>query len=381
MRRILYVVTHPVTAKHLLRGQLRFMQEHGYDVTVAAAPGPELALVESRDRVRTIGIPMSRAIGPWEGPAAMWRLTEAMRRVQPDIVNASTAKAGLLGMLAAAIMKVPNRVYLLRGLRLEGTLGALRGALGVAERLASASAQHVVCVSESLRLAYTSAGYAPLSKTRVIPSNGVDTVHFSPRTPEDIEASRRSLGLPSDAIVVGFVGRIDRDKGMTDLLSAFEGARAVVPQLRLLVVGGDVAGDRPPPELSSRLKHPSVSLVGVVEDPAPYYPAMDFLVLPSYREGLPNVPLEAGSCEVPTIGYRSTGIVDAVDHGHTGRIVDRGNLSALGEALVEYANDPNLRRQHGKAARKRVLERFANAVVWKQWLEFYASLPVGGPSR
>jgi glycosyltransferase involved in cell wall biosynthesis len=280
-------------------------------------------------------------------------------------------------MIAAATLGVPGRIYLARGLRLEGTSGVLRRGLGVAEIVASRCAHQVVCVSESLRAAYASGGYAPERKLTVIPSNGVDATAFGERERyrEQAAAIRAQLGIPADAMVVGFVGRLAADKGIADLLRAFERASHSVSTLHLLVVGGSFAGDDLPPDLAQGLRHPRVRLSGTVEDPAPYYAAMDMLAFPSYREGLPNVPLEAASCELPSIGYRSTGVVDAIAHDCTGVIVDRKDDRAMAEAIVAYARSTELRTRHGLAARARVLRQFTNERVWQQWLDLYRSMP------
>jgi len=374
--KLVYVVTHGVTANLLLRGQLRFLRARGYDITVVASPGADLDAVREREGVRTIGVEMSRDVRLQEGPAALVDLVRAFRALRPDIVNASTAKAGLLGMLAARAVGVRRRVYLVRGLRREGTTGLTWQALTAAEHLAARCSTHVVCVSESLRAAYVQGGFARLEKTAVIPSNGVDPSRFleRARTRERAALLRAELGIPPGAVVAGFVGRLVADKGIADLLVGMDAAWRQAPDLRLLLVGGDLAGDTLPSALSARLDQSRIVRVGTVSDPAPYYAAMDFLVFPSMREGLPNVPLEAGSCELPAIGYRSTGVVDAIADGVTGVIVDRGHSAALGEAIVTFARDAELRHSMGKAARVRVLERFTHERVWDAWARYLDGL-------
>ena len=375
--RLLYAVTHPATAKHLLRGQLAFMQKNGFDVVVLSSPGPELELVREREGVSTVAVTMSRALHLREGPRAMTKMLAAVRAARPDVINASTPKAGLLGMLAARALKVRARVYLLRGLRLEGESGAFRSALGIPERVASACAHRVVCVSQSLRRVYVDGGYAPELKTTVIPSNGIDLSRFPPHAESRVAAARirAELGISDGDIVAGFVGRLVADKGVADLIEGIERATLRVPQLKMLIVGGDLAGDALPKTLANALRADArFVFAGKVEDPAPYYAAMDLLVFPSYREGLPNVPLEAAACELPTVGYRSTGMMDAISHGVTGELVRRGDAGALGDALVRYASSPQLRRIHGAAARVRVRDQFTNERTWTAWLRLYEEL-------
>lgn len=378
--RITFAVTHPATADLLLRGQLRFLRENGYDVTVVASPGLELERVRDREGVDTRSVAMSREVRPVEGPAAFLEMRRALRDARPDLLNASTPKAALLALVAARTLAIPRRVYLLRGLRLEGMTGARRAALAIAERVTARASDHVVCVSESLRQAYARDRLFGGRASSVIPSNGVDVDRFGGRDAARATAAalRERLGVPANALVVGFVGRLVPDKGVVDIIDVAERIAQAGVETCFLIVGGDLAGDRLPEPLARRLDSLArVIRTGRVDEPAPYYAAMDVLLFPSYREGLPNVPLEAAACEVPTVGYRVTGVVDAVADGVTGLLVDRGDSAALAGALSRYLADRNLRRSHGADARARVLEHFEQRRVWARWLQLYRELLEG----
>ncbi len=371
-RRLVYLVTHGVTAKVLLRGQLAYLRDRGFDVTVIASPGPELDAVREQG-VRTVGVPMSRSVRLHEGPAALARVASALRRLRPDIVNASTAKAGLIGMVASRGLRIPARVYLVRGLRFEGLEGLRRRVFQQTERLAAACATHVVCGSESVRRVLIEQRLTAGRSISVIPSNGVDPERFRARGETRATAAevRARFGIPRGAFVAGFVGRLVADKGVSDMLEALERT----PSAWLLVVGGDLAGDALPDDLARRLKaHPRVAMAGSVDDPAPYYAAMDTLLFPSYREGMPNAPLEAAAAELPVVGYRVTGVVDAVADGSTGLLVPKHDTGALGEALSRYAGDAPLREAHGRAGRERILKHFTNETTWSRWADLYEQL-------
>ncbi len=370
-------MTHPVSAVTLLRGQLAFMRESGFEVTLVTAPGPELDAVREREGVDVVAVPMAREIAPRQDPQSLVAMTAALRRLRPDVVNASTPKAGLLGMLAARALRVPVRIYLLRGLRLETATGATRRILGRTERVASACAHEVMCVSDSLRRVAERGGWVPRFKAGVVgagSSNGVDVSRFHRGAALRAEGARvlSALGVPPDAPVVGFVGRMVRDKGVIELLEAFAAVRRAVPDARLLLVGGGFAGESSDPAIEAALaRSEGVVRAGAVADVAPLYARMDVLAFPSHREGFPNVVLEASAAEVPVVGVRSTGVVDAIVAGETGQLVERGDARALGAALATYLADPSLAWAHGTAGRRRVVGSFSRLAVWSAWRDHY----------
>lgn len=375
--RLVYLVTHAVSARLLLAGQLGYLRAAGFDVTVIASPGPDLDVVAAREGVEVVPVAMARAMRPADDARALVAVTAALRRLRPDIVNASTPKAGLLGMLAARALAVPVRIYLLRGLRLETEVGWRRTILATTERLAAACADDVIAVSASLRAGFVDAGLAPAAKVRVLgagSSNGVDVARFAP-SPELHAAAvgvRDRLAIPAGAPVVGFVGRLARDKGIVDLLDAFDRVRAPRPDARLLLLSADLADEDTPAEVARRVPiTPGVIAVPRVDDVRPYLAAMDVLGFPSQREGFPNVVLEAAALAVPAVGYPVTGVRDAIVDGVTGRLVATGDTGALADALASYLDDPVRAVADGEAARARAVADFARPTVWRRWADLY----------
>jgi glycosyltransferase involved in cell wall biosynthesis len=375
--KIIYIVTVPSSAVALLRGQLRYIQEHGFEVVVISSPGKELEFVAASEGVAAFKVPMRRGISPLHDVVSLWRLLRLLWELKPDVVNAGTTKAGLLGMVAAWMARVPIRVYTLRGLRLE-TLGGLKRLItSLTERLASACAGQVVSVSMSLRQAYIRHDLAPASKVVVLgqgSGNGVDVGRFLP-TEENLcrsEALRERLGIPRGAPVVGFVGRFTRDKGIAELLDASEVVLRIFPKTWFLLLGRIEDGDPIPASYVERLEnHPRMIRAGFVTDTSPYYHLMSVLAFPSHREGFPNVLLEAASAGVPVVGFRVTGTADAVVHGETGLLVPRVDVGALAQSLVRLLGEEALRARMGAAARERAMKDFSNEKVWEEWLKFY----------
>lgn len=374
--RLVYLVTHPVSADLLLKGQLAYLRERGFDVTVVSSPGPELTRVREREGVRVVPFEIPRQMDPARDLVALGRLVPLLRSLRPDIVNASTPKAGLLGMLAARAIAAPVRIYLLRGLRLETTRGAVRKILSGTERVASFCAHEVVCVSRSLRDAATRGGHLAGRRGVVLgegSSNGVDAARFE-RTPERVARGRelaRAVGIADEDEVIGFIGRLDADKGIADLLDAFRKVRSQRPRARLLFVGGGFADDHHEPLAARIREEQGVVAYGKTDEVAPLVARMAVLAFPSLREGFPNVPLEAASACVPAVGYRSTGVVDAIRDGETGAIVDQHDVPALAAELTRYLEDDGHRAAHGAAARARVLASFTREIVWGNWERYY----------
>lgn len=380
MPKLVYIVTVPITARVLLKGQLAYFRQQGFDVTVITSPESDLEAITRSDRVQVLAVPMQREIHLWQDLVSFWRLYRALRKLDPDIVNASTAKAGFLGMLAAWLAQVPVRVYALLGLRLETLSGMKRRILFLTEWIAAIGANRVICVSTSLRTEYVNLGLSPDAKAIVLASgstNGLDAERFL-ATSEMLAKShvlREQLEIPENVSVIGFVGRLVRDKGIMELLDAFDRVLETWPQTYLLIVGPFEEGDPIPASYVQRLHaHPQVVLTGYVTDTAPYYHMMDVLAFPSFREGLPNVVLEAGAAGIPVVGCRVTGMVDAVVDGVTGMLVPAGDVKALADTLVTYLENPELRRKHGQAGSERVLRDFRQEVIWEALYKEYMRL-------
>lgn len=374
--RVLHVCTIPATLT-FLRGHLEYLSRHGYVVAVASSPGPELDALRRETGITTFAVPMTRAITPARDMGALLRLVKLCRRFRPDIVHAHTPKAGLLGMLAGFVTQVPHRVYHLRGLRFTGTAGAKRDLLRYLERFTISLSHVTIAVSESLREEAVAEQVVSRRKLRVLANGsgqGVDGEgRFAPTAGRVRgRALRGELGIPEDAVVLGYVGRLSRDKGISELEVAWRLLRAEEPGVWLLVVGDADPAD--PVDISAVSGGERVRCLSFTKEMASVYEALDVLVLPTYREGFPNVLLEAAAMEVSVVATRVTGCVDAVVDGVTGTLVPAKDASALADGIRRLCRDPELRARQGVAARKRVLRDFRPEAIAAATTEVYESL-------
>lgn len=393
--KIAQMATVAASINGLMRGWLRYLSERGVEVHTICAAGRELEQVCEREGITAAHeIPMTRRITPWADLVALRRLVKLMRRERYDLVHASTPKGGLLGMVAAWLAGVPARVFTLRGLPLTASEGFKRRLLWWSDWLTMRLAQRVTAISPSLRDEAVALRLCPREKIRVIhlgSSNGIDTERFTRKRPIREAPLRCEWGLPADALAIGFIGRIVRDKGIVELAEAWERVRREAPTARLVLVGPTEPQDPVPPEFLERLRRDErVVFAGWHDDTVPCFEALDLLVLPTYREGFGNVLLEASAMELPVIATRVAGCVDAVlagpaasangrvvfpeFAGETGLLVPVRDAGALAEAILALLNDPERRRRMGQAGRARAVRDFSREVIWEGYLRLYCEL-------
>ena len=376
-------VLHSVTVSLslvLLRGQLSYLRAAGFHPAVVCGPGPQAEEMRESDSIPVFTVEMEREISPLKDLVALVRASQLVRRLRPMISNSGTPKAGLLVGLAAWFNRVPCRIYTLRGLRVETASGPKRWLLWLTERIACACAHRVICVSPSLRQRAVELGVVPPEKTIVLASgssNGVDPSRFS-STPErlaDAAEVRRRLSIDSYRAVIGYVGRLTSDKGVAELMTAFGLVRQRFPSAALLLVGSYERGDPVPPETRAAIESDlGVIRVDFTSEIATYYFVMDMLVLPTHREGFPNVVLEAQAASRPVVTTSATGALDSVCDGVTGVVVPVGDAIALADALMKLLSNRDLAQRMGRAGRERVIRQFRHETTWEALVGFYREL-------
>ena len=378
--RLLHITTVPQSL-FFFRGQVGYMKSKGFEVLALSSPGPFLSAFAEVEQVPVYAVEMPRRISPGRDLRSIVQICRVLRAVHPHIVHAHTPKGGILGMIAAWLSQVPLRIYHIHGLPFDTARGYKRVLLYMSERIACRLAHQVLCVSPSVREVAIAKGLCRSDKVKVFFNgsiNGVDATgtfdpaHFGADVRRDI---RRTHGIPDQARVLGFVGRIVTDKGMSELSDSWRVLRHRHDDLHLLIVGPFEAGDPLNPKDEAMLRSdPRVHLLGYQREVARYFAIMDLFVMPSYREGFPVANIEAAAMQLPIVSTQIPGCVDSVDDGMTGTLVPSRDSESLTEAIESYLNDPNLARQHGERGRERVLCDFRPRVIWEALYQEYTAL-------
>jgi glycosyltransferase involved in cell wall biosynthesis len=373
------------------RGQVGYMKQRGLHVHYLSSPGRLLERFSWEAKIPAWAVPLSPNLSSPADLRSLWRLWRRLRELRPTIVHAHSTKGGLLGLLAARLARVPVLLYHLHGLPYVTARGPKRWLLRGAERLACRLAHRVLCVSHSVRAVALFDRVCPADKMCVLLNGsvgGVDAaLRFHPGRFSSLDRrdARRQWGMPPDALVMGFVGPLVRDKGVVELVAAWQQLRDDNPHLHLVMAGEFGPRDPLPLEVRKLLAEDErLTLLGVVphEQMPEVYQALDLLVLPTHREGMPSVLLEASAMGLPVVATGIPGCVDVVEHGVTGTLVPPGHVAALTEAVQTYLGQPLLRQAHGLAGRDKVLREFAPQPLWEAtWQEYRSLLDLAHPDE
>jgi glycosyltransferase involved in cell wall biosynthesis len=376
-------VTVPLSVS-LMRGWLAFLSANGCEPHLITSPGQGVQEAMLEGARATHSVPMRRQLSPLHDVVALVRLIAVLRRERYDVVHASTPKAGCLGILAAWLCRVPVRVFTLRGLQLTRSAWFTRPLLRFADGLAIRLANVRLAISDSLAQEAVENGLCRPDDLKVLgagSSNGVDCELFGRDHPPQSAPVREKWGIPASATVVGYVGRLTRDKGILDLLDIWQRLRVARPQTFLVLVGNIEGDDVVTRRIEDAVRSGRVRVCpwqdrqGLVAA----YEGMDIVVLPTHREGFGNVLLEAAAMEVPTVATRTTGCVDAVVDGTTGVLVQRGDPAAWLATIIELIDDPARRRVMGTAGRARAIAAFTPGAIWSERLDLMRSKRATAP--
>ena len=385
MKKLIRITTVPISFKVLLKGQLRFMASNGFDVKGVSSEGEELREVHENEGIVMEAINMSRKITPFQDLKSLWEMWNFLRKEKPQIVHTHTPKAGIIGMLAARLAGVPHRLHTVAGLPLMEATGIKRKILNFVEKLTYSSATRVYPNSKGLYDFILQNNFTQSNKLKIIAngsSNGINTTFFSPAQVSEIEkvALREKLNIHSDDFVFVFVGRIVSDKGINELIKAFSELQAAgnneLTGIKLLLVGGLESDLDPlnPETLAEINQNKDIISAGFQQDVRPFFAISDALVFPSYREGFPNVVMQAGAMGLPSIVSDINGCNEIIVEGENGLIIPPKNVEKLKEKMLTLARDKNLYIKLKENSRRMIESRYEQSVVWNALLEEYEGL-------
>lgn len=371
---IFYVLNVP-RSLNFVSGQLKLLNERGWEVAISCNDLKTGKLNKFSRSENAVAIPLGieREINLLSDLKILIQLIKQIRKFRPLVTNVGTPKAGLLGGIAAILCRVPLRIYTLHGLRLETSTGLKRVVLELMERLAMACAHKVICVSPSLRSRVIELGLASPRKVIVIGRGSSNGIRPALKKDNGAGIDRRSISLKEEDFIIGFVGRLTRDKGVDDLIYVYRGLLSEVPNAKILIVGEFEDGDPVKADTRQFIEENPEKIIRInfVEDPYPYYSLMDVFAFPTHREGLGLVPLEAALHGVPSIVSDCTGAKDTVIDGRTGWIIETGNTQQLRLAMLSAFDFPEERIRRGKNAMNWVEENYNRDIVNNQWVEYF----------
>lgn len=375
-KHILHVVNIYFVIPYFLGGQFEYFRELGYELDVVCSESPYLAPYARQHNFGYREIPILRSINPIQDFKSIRQICRYIKDRQVGIVVGHTPKGGLLSMVAAWLMRVPKRVYFRHGLVYQTSSGLKRFILMSVDRIASLLATKIVCVSPSVLEQSIKDKLSPAHKQIVLGKgtcSGVDTQgKFNPQNinPEKMSLLKQKWGIDDSDWIVGYTGRLVRDKGIMELVDAFDLVKVNNPRLKLLLVGMFEERDALPQEVQNRIKNdPQIVWTDFQnEDMEYFYAMMNVYVLMSYREGFPTGTLEAQSMGVPVITTRVTGCCDSIVEGETGVFVSREPeelgkvIKAMSEGEITFSTE---------RTRSWVMDNFDNLRVWEEIKKLY----------
>lgn len=407
-KRLIRVTTADISLNSLLKGQLMFLNQYFEVIGVAKDTGV-LKEVSEREGIRVVDAPLERPISLVKDIKGLWFLYRLFRKEKPWCVHANTPKGSLLAMIAAWFACVPHRVYTVTGLRYQGAHGLLRMILKTMERLSCLFATNVIPEGQGVLqcLKRDNITKKSLQVIHYGNINGKDTEFFSRdntiqtaslkladkhiflRNLSEKEARslvRSELGFSNNDFIFVFIGRLVNDKGLGELADALRKLEDEKLEIKLLLIG-EIDGEDDAlakDKLNYLMQSKNIKYIGVQSDIRPYLMASDVLVFPSYREGFPNVPLEAGALGLPAIVTNINGSNEIIEDGVNGKIIQApldNKGVRVNDITIElytmmkwfYCHPEEVKRM-GENARPIICERYEQHNVWKALLEYYKQL-------
>ena len=367
--KLLRVTTVPISLQAFCSGLVRDLRLDGYEVVAVSSPGQELIDFAQQEGVRAIAVPMERHISPMKDLKSLWQMWRLFRREKPDIVHSMTPKAGLISMMAAWFARVPVRIHTFTGLVFPTSAGLKRRLLMATDWLTCACATHVIPEGEGVKADLLNYGITkkPLRVLGYGNVRGIDLDYYAPE-----ESSLRPT-IEQGKFTFVFVGRLVGDKGINELVRAFSRLNKDYPDTRLVLIGPQEAElDPVKPETMAEIEHnPAIEAKGAQKDVRPFYAEADALVFPSYREGFPNVVIDAGAMGLPSIVTDINGSREIIIEGKNGTIIPSRDTASLYEAMKRFVENPDEVKRMAANARPLIASRYEQSYVRQCLKDFY----------
>lgn len=380
MQKLIRITTIPLSLEKLLEGQLTYMNSF-YEVTAVAAEKDRLEQYGFDNGVNTFFVEMTRAITPLKDLKAVWKLYRFLKIEKPLIVHTHTPKAGIVGMLAAKMAGVPLRLHTVAGLPLLETRGLKRKILDRVEKFTYALATQIYPNSVGLKEIIIKEGFARENKLKILgrgSSNGIDTAYFNPDNfPFSLRNQiRTQLEIPKEDFVFIFIGRLVSEKGINELVAAFKDLQKKREDLSLLLVGPFEQELDPlsPQTLDEIETNKKISTTGYQQDVRPYLALANALVFPSYREGFPNVVMQAGAMGLPSIVTNINGCNEIIAEGVNGKIIPVKDKKSLYEAMDSFIHEPVMLKELSQRSRQIICAKYDRKEFWNLLKQEYELL-------
>lgn len=362
-----------------LGGQLKFLNQY-YEMMTIGSFNKEVEPLVEKEGIRSVYIPIERTISPIKDLVSIYRLYRTFKKEKPFLVHSMTPKAGLVSMLAAYLARVPKRAHSFTGLIFPTKTGMMRKVLITTDRLICRFATHIFPEGQGVKkdLEQHKVTSKPLKVIANGSIRGLDLEHFDPKMygSKDNLQLRADYGvLPGDFVFV-FVGRLVNDKGLNELVVAFNKVSEQHPEAKLLLVGSDEGESDFLPKATWNVIKSNKQIIeaGHQWDVRPFLAASDSFVFPSYREGFPNVVLEAGAMGLPSIVTDINGSNEIIIENFNGTIIPSQNSIALENAMRIFLKQRDMVKKMATNCRKHIAEKYPREYVWQEVLNEYRKI-------
>lgn len=378
MKKKFYIATTIPASFNFFKGQLANWKKY-FEICAISSDKERLREAGEREGVKTYHIPMRRHVSLFWDIWCLLKFIFLFIRDRPYIVHGNTPKASLLSMVAAWITRRPIRIYMCHGLRYQTTKGLGRKVLMTMEKISCSCATEVICVSHGVKKILEEDKLCPANKSVVLghgTAGGVDLKYFDRKLIEDTSSIRTTMGLPPDAFIFLFAGRVVKDKGVNELVEAFDRLSKENDRIYLIMIGNMESQLDPVNEKTMSIiqdnKH--IIALGRQNDVRPFYRDSDALVLPTYREGIGMVLIEAGAMGLPSITTDIPGCNEVIIPSVNGDLVPAQDSEMLYKKMKEWINMPDKLKEYGKEGIKMMTERYDKRIVCENTLNEYLRL-------